>query len=187
MAAMVAPVGVEDAEFRFGGIAAFLAEMQQHFPQVVGVHGQAPVLAEDGQVFLLHREETVEGGQRPHGGVFAAGIDRQVLFPRLHGVDEVPADGFQAFGREIVVEHEQAAAVDLHGGGRIDQVDAVEGRGGALVELAGDVFHGQEAAPGEVERVGHGIGHAFAEDRVTALLKQVIAESRQVVEVDQPE
>ena len=184
---MVAPIGIQDTEFRLCGIAAFLAEVEHHFAQVVGIHGQTPVPAESGEILFLHLGEAIQLRQRTDRGRFQAGDDRQVLLPALHGVDEIAADNIESFPGKVVVEDQQAAAADVHLGRRVEQVDAVEGRRCPLVELAGNVFHGQVTAALQVEGVGHRIGDTFAEDRVAAALQQVIAESRQVVKIDQPE
>ena len=185
VAAVVAPVGIEDAEFRLGGVAALLAEVEHHFAQVVGVHGQAPVMAEAGEIGLGHPGEAVEHGKGPHAGRLFPRNDRQVFLAAFHSVDEIAPDGGESFFGEIVVEDQQAAAADLHLGGRVDQVDAVQGRGGALVELAREILHSQVTAAFQVEAVGHRVGHALAEDRIAALFQQGIVEAAQVVEIDQ--
>ena len=43
---MIAPVGVENAEFGFGWITPFLPEIADHLPEIIRIHGQAVFLAE---------------------------------------------------------------------------------------------------------------------------------------------
>ena len=187
VAAVVAPIGVQNVKFRLGGIAPLPAEMQDHFSKVVGVHRQSPFAAEGGEVLLFHGGEAVEPGQRPDLGIFFGTDHRQVFLPAFHSVDEVFPDGGKSFFRKIVVKDQQAAAADAHFCGRIKQVDAVERRSGPLVELAREVFHSQVAAAFQIDRVGDGIGHALSEYGIAASLQQLVAEAAQVVEVDQPQ
>ncbi len=177
VAAVVAPVGVEDAQLRLGRVTALLTEVQHHLAQVVGVHGQAPVAAEGGEVGLGHVGESIEGGQRPDSRGFLAGDDREVFLAALHGVDEIAAHGGHPLVGEVVVEDQQAAAADVHLRGGVDEVHAVQGRGGALVELARDELHGQVAAARQVEVIDHRVGHAFAEHRIAALLQQLVGKA----------
>jgi hypothetical protein len=58
---------------------------------------------------------------------------------------------------------------------------------GPLVELAGDVFHGDVLLAGEVAAVGHGVGHNLTEHAVAAFLNQLVAEAEQVINIDEPE
>ena len=64
---------------------------------------------------------------------------------------------------------------------------AVHGGRGPLVELSGDVFHGDVFFPLEGKAVGDGIGHHLAENAVAALLQERIGEAEQVVHIDEPE
>ena len=96
-------------------------------------------------------------------------------------------DGLQVLVGEVVVEDEQAAAPDLHVRVRLDQVDAVHGRGGPLVELARNELHGQVALARKGKRIADGVGHPFAEDGVTAFLEERVGEPEQVIDGEQPQ
>ncbi len=185
MAAVVAPVGIEDAQFGLVGIAPLRAEVLHHLAQVVGIHGQPHALAAGLQIGLLHRGEALEHGHGQHLGLLHVAELREVLLARLDGVDAVAADLRELLLRHAVVEDEQLRRADAHVGRGVDQPHAVDGRGGALVELAGQELHGQELAALEVAAVGDRVGHHLAEDAVAAPLEQLLAEAEEVVDAQQ--
>ena len=187
VAAVITPVGVQDPEFRLGRVPAFPAEIADHFGEVVGVHGEAVSLAEGGIIGRSHVREAGEVLQRLYVGLLAEGEDGQVLFPAFHGIDEIVADPLQGLPVHRIVKDQQAGTLDLDVRRRVDQVHAVHGGRGPLVELARDVFHGDVLLPFQGKIVGHGIGHHFAEHAVAGPLEQVVRESEKVIHVDEPE
>ena len=84
-----------------------------------------------------------------------------------------------------VVEEQQLRRADAHVGRRIDQPYAIHGRSGPLVELSGQILHGNILAALEVARIGYRVGYHLAEDRVTALLEQLLREAEQIIDVQQ--
>ena len=127
VSAVVAPVGVKDAQLRLGGVAALAAEPAHHLAEVVGVHRQSVCLAEGFQGCFVHFREAFED---LHGldvrapGCLEAG---DVLLAALHGVDEIVAYGRKGGVGNVVVEYQQARGAYLHVGVRVQQVDAVHG------------------------------------------------------------
>ena len=177
MAAMVAPVGVQDAEFCLGRIPALGLEVVHHFPEVGRVHRQAVALAE-GEVLLRGQvDEARQVLEGLHIGLLAERKDGKVLFAAFHRVDEIVPDLRERLVRDGVLEDHQAGALDLDVRFRVDQMDAVHGGGGPLVELAGNVFHGDVFLAREREVVGDGVRHYFPEHAVAALLQQVVGEA----------
>ena len=187
MAAMVAPVGVEDAELRLGGIPPFGAEVMRHLAEVVRVHGEAMGLAEGLIAALGQVAEARQVLQRLHVALLPEVQDGQVLLPAFHGVDEVGPDLRQRLFGSVVSENQQPRAADPDVGRRVDEVDAGDGGGGTLVELAGNVFHGDVFLPLQGETVGDGVRGQLSEYAVTALLQQRVGKAVQVVHLDEPE
>ena len=187
VAAMVAPVGIQDPEFRLGRIPSLSAEVTDHLGEVVGIHRETMSLAEGGVIGRGHVRESGEVLQRLHVGLLAEGKDGKVLFAAFHRIDEIVADPLQGFLVHRVVEDEQAGTLDFDVRGRIDQVDAVHGRGGPLVELARDVLHGDVLLSFQGKVVGDGIGHDFAEHAVAGLFEEPLRETEKVIHVDEPE
>ena len=187
MAAVIAPVSVQDAELRLGGVPSLGFEVFHHFPEVVRVHRQAMALAE-GQVLVRGQvDEPRQVFKRLHGGFLAEREDGKVLLAAFHRVDEIVPDLRERLVRDGVLEDHQAGTLDLDVRFRVDQMDTVHGGGSPLVELAGDVFHGDVFLAGEREVVRDGVRHHFPEHAVAALLQQVVGEAEKVVHVDEPE
>ena len=65
--AVVAPVGVQDAEFSLIGIAAFLGKILYHFGEVILVHRQPHLLAICLEFLSLHGTEAFQNRDRCHG------------------------------------------------------------------------------------------------------------------------
>ena len=187
MAAMVAPVGVEDPEFRLGRIALFAGEIPDDFPEVVRVHGQSPLLAEGSQVRFLHGRETFQHLDRLDVGLLAETELGQVFLTGLDGIDEIMADRGQILFGQVVIKNKQARRTDLHVCIGVHQMDAVDGRGGALVELARDVLDGKVFPAFEGTGIGNGVRHGFAENRIAAFFQQFLGESGQVIDIEEAE
>ena len=187
MAAMVAPIGIEDAQFGFIGIAALGAEIFHHLAQIVGVHRQSVLRAVGRQLGVGHLREAFEHGDGLHLGLLHVAEHVQVLFARLDGIDIVAFDPRDLLVGHRAVEQQQLRRTDAHLGRRVDQPHAIHGRRGALVELAGKILHGDILLSREVARIGHAVGHHFAEDAVAGLFEQVLRKAEQIVNVQQPQ
>lgn len=185
VAAVVAPVSVEDAQLGFVGIAPLRTEVFHHLAQVVGVHRQTHRLAVRLQFGIRHLPEPFERPDGLHFGLLHVAEHRKVLLTRFDGVDVVMPDLRQLPVGRLVIENEQPRRADVDPGLGIDQPHAVDGRSGALVELPGQILHGDILAPREVERVGHRVGHHLAENRIAALFQQLFAEAEKVVDAEQ--
>ena len=112
-----------------------------------------------------------------HVGLLAEREHGQVLLAAFHRIDEIVPDLRERLLRDGVLEDHQAGTLDLDVRFRVDQMDTVHGRGGPLVELAGDVFHGDVFLARERKVVGDGVRHHFPEHAVTALFQQVVGEA----------
>ena len=185
--AVVAPVGVQDTEFRLGGIPALGLEVLHDLAEVVRVHRQAVALAESEVLVRSQVDEARQVLQGLHIGLLAKRENGQVLLAAFHRVDEIVLDLRERLVRDRVLEDHEAGALDLDLRFRVDQMDAVHGGGGPLVELAGNVFHSDVFLAREREVVGDGVRHHFPEHAVAALLQQVVGEAEKVVHVDEPE
>ena len=142
MAAVVAPVSVENTELRLVGIAALGGEIFHDLHEVISIHGQTVGLHPRGSFFGSDRAETVEHLDLLGHGAFGSGEDRHVLGSRLDSVDHILLDFLQILLADRIVEDEEFGRADLDVGGGVDQFHAILGGGGALVELAGETLDG---------------------------------------------
>ena len=185
VAAMVAPIGVEDAQFGFIGVAALGAEVFHHLAQVIVVHRQSHLLAVGLQFGIRHFPEPVEHLHGLHLGLLHVAQHREILLARLDGVDVVFAHARQLLVGRRCVQQQQPRRADAHLGFGIDQPHAVDGRRSAQIELSRQILHRQEFPPFEVAGVGHLVGLHLAEHPVTARFEQFGREAEQVVDVQQ--
>ena len=88
------------------------------------------------------------------------------------------------FGREVVGEDKQSAGTDVDVCIRVNQVDAVDSRRGALVELTGDELNSQISYSVQREGVHNRIGYDFTKNTVSALLQQFGSKTEQVVHTE---
>jgi len=148
VAAVVGPVGIDHAQLGQRGVALFLvAEIGLAEGDIAFVHGKAVVLYHIREALFVQGDKTGEGPDHVrHLGIQLQRCGRfQGGFPRLHGVDEAAADGLH-----LRIGHGTAEHIHLgraHQGTLLagDELDALGCRVRALVELAGQVFHGQDA------------------------------------------
>ena len=185
MTAVVAPIGVEDAEFRFERVAALLAEVLHHFVQVVLVHGEAVGAAETGVVGRSHFGEAGEIFERLHFGVVVQRQNFHVFGAAFHRVDDVVADAGEVLIGEAAVEDQQARAADLDLGGGVDEMGAINSGGGPLVELSRDELHGEEFLPVERVFLRDVVGNGLTENTVATFLHQVVAETEKVIDIEE--
>ncbi len=101
VAAVVAPVGVQNPQFGLVGVAAFLGEVLHHLGEVVGIHRQTHLPAICSQIFSLHIPESLEDRNRLDGRVFGVREFREVLDAGLDRVDAVVADLLQGLLRSV--------------------------------------------------------------------------------------
>ena len=187
VAAMVAPVGIQDAEFRFRRIPALFPEVLHHLAEVVDIHSQAVLFAEGGEILLLHGGKAGKVFQGLHIGLFPKGQHAQVLGTAFHRIDEITGNAGKGLRRKVVVKDEKAGALDLHLCARINEMDAVHGRRGPLVELSRDVFHRQVFLAGELQRIRYRVRDPLPEYRIAAGFHQRIGETEKVIYIDEPE
>ena len=182
MAAVVAPIGVQDAELSLRRVPAFPAEVVHHFAEVVRIHSQAVALAERSQGFFLHPNKARQVFQGLDIGLLGQRKDAQVFAAALYRVNEVMGHALQLFGGNLLPKDQQAGALDLDVGLGVYQMYAVHGRRGSLVKLTGQILHGQEF-------LSHGggvadlVGHRFSKNAVPALLQQLVGEAKEVVNI----
>ena len=187
MAAMVAPIGIENAQFGLVGVTPLGAEIPHHLTQVVSVHRQSVLFAERFQLTVRQLRESVEHRHGLHLGLLHVGQTVERLFARFDAVDAITADTGQLFVCHAVVENQELRRTDAHVGRRVDQSYAIDRRSGPLVELPGQKLDSEVLAPRQIARIRHRIGDHLAEDRITTLFEQLGRESEQIVNVQQPQ
>ena len=171
MAAVVAPVGIQDAQLRLEGVATLRAEVLHHLVEVVGIHRQTHPLTIGFEFVILHLPKTLQHLNGFHLGLLHVAQHREILLARLHGIDVVVADTGQLLLRDARIEEQQLGRTDIDLRLGVDQPHAVDGRCGPLVELSRQALHGDVLVAREVACVAHLIGHHLAEDAIAALFE----------------
>ena len=172
VAAVVAPVCVEDAEFGFGGNAAFGPEVPADFLQVGQAHGEPHFPAEFLRGSGIHVQETFQNGRSHGSGNIAEGEGAEVFLAALYGIYLIMAHLSELFFREAGGEHQQTGALDTHVRRRIQQAHAVAGGSRTLVELSGKILDGKggcafgktQGSQAGLFRHNHVVGGLFGEN-----------------------
>ena len=185
VAAVVAPVGVQDAQFGLGGVAPLAPEIVHHHAQVVGVHRQPFAAAVCGPLGSLHPAEPREHGHRLRDRFVGFPQHGELFFAALHRIDAIAAHGLHALGRQRPVEEQQTPAADAHRRFGIDQPHALHGRGRPLVELPRQALPGQESPLHERALLPDGVGRPLPEHPVAARAKQLLREAEEVIDAQQ--
>ena len=187
VAAMVAPICIEDPELGLVGLAAFFGEVLDHFSEVVGIHCQTHLAAICLIFRRLHFREPFEDGYRLDGGLLGVGELGQVFLAGFNGIDHIMSDSAEGGVVNVIVKDDELGALDSDFSRRVNEADAVHGGCGSLVELAREIFNGNVFLALEVAGVGDIVSHDFPEDAVAALLKELRSEAEEVIDVQQAE
>ena len=188
VAAVVRPVGVDHLDLSDGRIAALFSEVGAAELDVGQIHGQAALVDEAGQLVIgkggealddLHVGRALEG----HGqGV--ARLKRR--FASLHRIDNVALHGFHVSVGQVAFQVIHHCRANIRALALADELDALARRVGALVELAGQVLHGEHGRAGGIGQVvGGGVGLRLGEHRGHAGGEQLLARAFHVVAVHQ--
>ena len=195
MAAVVAPVCVEDAEFGFGGHTAFALEIFADFLKVGQVHGQSHFPDEVFRGGGIHIQETFQNRRSQSRGSVAEGKGTEVFLAALDGIYLIMAHHIELFFPEAVREHQEARALDANIRRRIQQAYAVAGGSRPLVELPGQILDCKGGGPfWKAERSEAGlfrhrqfVGGLFGENAPCRLLQKLVSEAFQVIYIQHPE
>ena len=189
VAAVVGPVGVDHPDLGDGGVPLLGAEVVLAELDVAVVHGQALFGDESLQPRLVQLVEAGEGGHRPGHGVghLEGGAGLEGSLPCLHRVDDILFDLLHLGVGQRALQQVDLGRTDQRPLALADELDALGGRVGPLVELAGQVLHrkgqalvGRQFAAGVVHR-------RLAEHGAGALAEQLFRDSLHVVAVQQAE
>ena len=193
MAAVVGPVGVHHPDLGDGGVPALVVpEVGLEEFQVIQVHGQAQLLQQGGEPRLVQGGEAGQGLHHGRGGV-VPGQGLRLLqggLPALHRVDEVAPDLVQLLLAQPALQQVDLGVADpgpLHPG---HELDALRAGVGALVELARQGLHRQQAVG--VPGLGEGlvpdhVGLGLGEDHGLGPLVDLGVDVLHVVAVEDPD
>ena len=187
VAAVVRPVGVDHLDLGDGRVALLRAEILLAELDVAQVHGEALLVDELFQACLIQLVEAVQhlhfGGDGMLHLQGSLGVQRSLA--GLHRVDDIFLDlshlliGQGAFQQvDAGRAHQRAVAL-------ADELDALGGRVGALVELAGQILHGERHAVGDRQLCIGVIHRRLTEHGGDALLEQSLVDALHVVAVEQ--
>ena len=188
VAAVVGPVGVDQADLGDGGVAVLGLEVVLAELDVGVVHGQALLVAEGFQGIVV---QGGKAGQGLHlGGDGKLHLEGAALlkagFTCLDGVDDVLFNGGDVVLSQIALQQVDAGAA--HGGALAlaEQLDALTGRVSTLVKLAGQVLNSKNVLGLGQGGVG-GVYRRLAEDSRDGLLEQDVVDTLDIITVDEPQ
>ena len=187
VAAVVRPVCVDHLDLGDGRVALLRAEILLAELDVAQVHGEALLVDELFQACLIQLVEAVQHLHFGGDGILhlqgSPGVQRSLA--GLHRVDDVFLDlshlliGQGAFQQvDAGRAHQRAVAL-------ADELDALGGRVGALVELAGQILHGERHAVGDGQLCVGVIHRRLTEHGGDALIEQSLVDALHVVAVEQ--
>ena len=186
MAAVVGPVGVEHPDFGDARVALLLvAEVGLAEGDVLGGHRETELGADGGGVA---GGEAFEDGDVGGSGLRTTVTDRRYRdFVGVDSVDDVALDACEVVGAEIAGEEDDLGGDDERALLAGENLNALRGGVGALVELAGEVFDGEGAlvfanGKGGGSQIDLGLG----EDLADGLVELGVAETVDVVALDDP-
>ncbi len=180
--AVVAPVCVEDTEFRFVGVAAFGLEIGHHLHEVVAVHGQTHGAA----VFRCRRgsdfPQPFKHLHRVGMRAFRKMQDLEVLASRLDGVDAIFRHTLDVGRGDGGVESHQPCRRYLHLGIRLQKPHAFARRSRTLVELSRKGLVGKVRCPRKIHRIADLVGGYLPEHAPACLFEKFRREAEQVID-----
>ena len=191
MTAVVGPIGIQHLDFRNGGIPVFLLEVGLDVGQVFKAHGQFLLLQKICQSFLAHFPKARENGYRSR--FFPGHIQGFRFFNGsflgFHRVDAVMFDFLHIGFGQVPFQQEHFGSGHNGTGALGNQLDALGSEIFPLVVLAGEQFLGKavDAFRNFQGFVTDRVHRSFAEHQGFGSLVVRIAETFQVVPVDDPE
>ena len=187
VAAVVRPVGVDHLDLGDGRVALLRAEILLAELDVAQVHGEALLVDELFQACLIQLVEAVQHLHFGGDGILhlqgSLGVQRSLA--GLHRVDDVFLDLSHLLVGQGAFQQVDAGRAHQRAVALADELDALGGRVGALVELAGQILHGERHAVGDGQ-LGIGVIHRrLTEHGGDALLEQRLVDALHVVAVEQ--
>ena len=143
VATVVAPVSVDHPDLGDGRVPALRQEILLAEGDIVGVHRQPVIPDERLQPDAVEPGEAVQRPDSRGDGVIDFEGIRQIQrsLPGFDGVDHILFDGVHVGVSEGSIQGVDLRAVDQRALALGDDLDALRGGIGALVKLAGQIFH----------------------------------------------
>ena len=184
MAAVVGPVGVDEANLGDGRVAVLGLKVVLAEHDIRVIHGKALLIAEGFQCIVI---QGGKAGQRLDlGGNGKLHLQGTALVKAglagLHRVDDVLFNSGQIIGSQLAVQQIDAGRTHSGALALAQQLDALAGGVGALVKLTGQVLNGKHGLGVGQCVVGH-IHRRLAEHSGDGLLEQHIVDALDVVAV----
>ena len=188
VAAVVGPVGVDHLDLGDGGVPLLGAEIFLAELDVAQIHGEALLVDELFQALFLQLVEALQHGHGGGDGVLhlEGGLFLQRSLAGLHRVDDIFLDLSQLLVGQSALQQVDLGGADQRALALADELDALGGRIGALVELAGQVLHRKGHAAILRQGVVGVVHRRLAEHGGGALVEQRFINALHVVAVEQP-
>ncbi|SCH94436.1 Uncharacterised protein [uncultured Faecalibacterium sp.] len=187
VAAVIGPVGVDHLDLGDGGVAVLRAEILLAELDIAQIHGQALFVDELLQALFVQLVEALQRGHSGGHGILhlqgSFGLQRSLA--GLHRVDDVLLDLCHLLLGQGTLQQVDTGRADQRALALADELDALGGRIGALVELAGQVLHSKGNAL-EFRQLRIGVVHRrLTEHGGSALVEQCLVDALHVIAVQQ--
>ena len=187
VAAVIGPVGVDHLDLGDGGVAVLRAEVLLAELDIAQIHGQALFVDELLQALFVQLVEALQRGHSGGHGILhlqgSFGLQRSLA--GLHRVDNVLLDLCHLLLGQGTLQQVDTGRANQRALALADELDALGGRIGALVELAGQVLHSKGNAL-EFRQLRIGVVHRrLTEHGSSALVEQCLVDALHVIAVQQ--
>jgi len=184
---VIGPVGVDHLDLGDGGVAVLRAEVLLAELDIAQIHGQALFVDELLQALFVQLVEALQRGHSGGHGILhlqsSFGLQRSLA--GLHRVDDVLFDLCHLLLGQGTLQQVDTGRANQRALALADELDALGGRIGALVELAGQVLHSKGNAL-EFRQLRIGVIHRrLTEHGGSALVEQCLVDAFHIIAVQQ--
>ena len=187
VAAVVGPVGVQNAHFGDGRVAPFLPEIRLAAGQIVGVHRKTVPADEAFQLIAAEIQKSRQGLDTRRE-VIADGQGLRLFQRGLTGLDRVDDILFNLRDLrlgELAVQRVHTCRTHQRPVPPGEDLDALGGGIGPLVELAGQILHRENRRAPKLRRVIYAVKLRLGKDGFYRVIKQLFPDVFHIIALEQ--
>ena len=185
--AVIAPVGVDHADLRDGGIPLLFPEICLAEGGIRLVHSQTVLLHEIGKATFIQLAEAVQHRHVGRNGILGnqGFLLGKGCLPGLHGIDYVFLDSGKFVSAYVAGEHVDFCRLHERSFTLGEELYALCGGVRSLIELTGQIFHGEHGVVClGLQGIGDDVQLGLRKDGVLAVLEQLQGNALHVIAVE---
>ena len=187
MSAVIRPIGIDNADLRYGWISVLVLEVIPYHFQIFQIHGQAIGLQEVFQ-FTVVLDETVQRCDRLRFRIY--GLQRfrnfQCRFSGFYRVNQEVLNLRQILAGQVTFQNVQHCGANRRSLIVSDEAQALFRRVGSLIELSRQVFHRDNQLSVQIHFLVYVIRRRFRENAFLCGCKSIIGQVLYQIPVDYP-